>query len=142
MIFSFLTYDLITNQGFFFISFRNCFSEYLLQIKQTKFSNGGFLLLSLGFPLFLQLFPEIFLRLSGWFRRRLLRLLLLFFHFIKGDRYLKQITVQIDPESSMLQVRQVFRNGKSQSASLRASAHIAADKAFRQFIRIDVQRIF
>src|SRR5699024_11943532 len=111
-IFSFLTYDLITNQGFFFISFRNCFSEYLLQIKQTRFSNGGFLLLSLGFPLFLQLFPEIFLRLSGWFRRRLLRLLLLFFHFIKGARYLKQITVHIATYSSMLHVRHIFLDGR------------------------------
>ena len=63
----------------------------------------------------------------------------LFFHAGEGQDHLKKIAVQVDIEFSVLKLRQIFGNGEAKAAAFRASRHISPDKAFRQFIRIDVQ---
>lgn len=56
----------------------------------------------------------------------------------KRDLRLKQVAIDDQLELSALKGCQVFRDGKSKSASLRGSGNVTTDESFGELIRADV----
>ena len=56
----------------------------------------------------------------------------------KRDLRLKQVAIDDQLELSALKSCQVFRDGKSKSASLRGSGNVTADESLGELIRADV----
>ena len=56
----------------------------------------------------------------------------------KRDLRLKQVAIDDQLELSALKSCQVFRDGKSKSASLRGSGNVTTDESLGELIRADV----
>ena len=59
----------------------------------------------------------------------------------KRDLRLKQVAIDDQLELPALKSCQVFRDGKSKSASLRGSGNVTTDESLGELIRADVSRV-